>query len=98
MSDKVKVKFESFDSGYCRAYFRTEKGSLLCIQEDFKETFNVYKCNEGADGEREPEFKLKSERFEFVGFKPLTEYARTFMVFIESLKNVEPTMGKITLD
>lgn len=98
MADKFKVKFESFDSGYCRAYFRTEKKSLICIQEDFKNSFNVYRCNEGEDGEREPESRLVATQFEFVGFKPTNEYAKTFLDYIEKLKTTEEPTSKITLD
>ena len=39
---KLKAMFTEFDSGFCRAYFKTEFGSSLCIQEEMDNVFMVY--------------------------------------------------------
>lgn len=51
----MHMKFHSTDPGFCRAYFKTEKGSLVCVQEECKQGYKVYLCT--SDGE--PMYSIK---------------------------------------
>jgi hypothetical protein len=51
----MHMKFSHTDPGFCRAYFRTEKGTLVCVQEECKNGYKVYRCTE----EEEPEYSIK---------------------------------------
>lgn len=43
----------SVDSGFCRVYYRSDSGCLMCFQNDFRDDFTLYVCTK--DGEPEYE-------------------------------------------
>lgn len=52
----MHMTFHSTDPGFCRAYFKTEKGSLVCVQDEGHEVYKVYLC---TSDEGEPLYTIK---------------------------------------
>lgn len=57
----MHIKFHSTDIGFCRAYFKTEKGSLVCVQDEGNQGYKVYLCS--RDGE--PGYTIKLDGMTF---------------------------------
>lgn len=54
-----KLRFLSEDNGYCRVYYRDDKGRLLCYQESMKGIFELYLCT----SEGEPSYSIDHSQY-----------------------------------
>jgi hypothetical protein len=52
---KLRLKFHSADTGFCRVYYKSEINGLYCTQEEEEDAFIWYVCSK--DGE--PECRIK---------------------------------------
>lgn len=51
------LRFVSTDSGFCRVYFKSGEGHLVCFQESVPNQFGFYRCT--PSGEPEYEISLR---------------------------------------
>lgn len=52
---RLRLKYYSKDTGFCRVYYKSETNRLYCKQEDYNNVFNWYACTK--DGE--PDCKIR---------------------------------------
>lgn len=78
--EKIKLKYEQTDNGYCRIYYRQQK-SIFCFQLASRDNFEMLICS--RDGE--PSHPVDMTRYVIDRLPPLDEkIAHDFVQFLQS--------------